>query len=89
MNSPFTKITYTVTSSSSLKQFLRAVWGVFSLEIILILPQMKPDSQLSCCVFFKVDIFHNVYCSSISNGEEKPLRPKILLKLIVQILMLS
>ena len=42
---------------SSLEQFLRANWGAISRAAVLILPQMKLNSQLSCCASFLVDIF--------------------------------
>ena len=35
--------------------FLRAIWNAASQAIVLILPQIKFDSQLSHCAFFSVD----------------------------------
>ena len=53
MYSPFTKIRYILTfTSSSLEQFLRATWGAVSLAIVLTLPQIRLNSQPSQCVFF-------------------------------------
>ena len=60
MYSPFTKITYILTSLlNSLEQFLRAIWNVVSWAAFLILPQMKLNSQLSHCAFFKDDSYGN------------------------------
>ena len=45
--SPFTKITCLLTfSPASLEQFLRAIWDAISWAIVLILPQIKLNSQL-------------------------------------------
>ena len=41
---------------ASLEQFLRAVWNNVSPAIVLILPQIKFDSKLSHCTFFKSKI---------------------------------
>ena len=38
----------------ALEQFLRPMWDTISLAIVLIWPQIKPNSQLSLCTFFKV-----------------------------------
>ena len=53
MYSPFTKITYILTfSPTSSGQFLRAIWNAVSQATVLILPQIKLNSQLSHCAFF-------------------------------------
>ena len=53
MHSPFTKITYILTfPPASLEQFLRAIWDAVSQAAVLILPQIKLNSQLSRCAFF-------------------------------------
>ena len=53
MYSPFTKITYILTFlPPSLEQFLRAFWNAVSWAIVLILPQIKLDSQLSRSAIF-------------------------------------
>ena len=54
MYSPFTKITYILTSPrpASLEQFLRALRNAVSRAAVLILPQIKLNSQHSCCAFF-------------------------------------
>ena len=50
--SPSSKITYLLTCPPNFfEQFLRAVWGAVSWVIVLILPQIKLDSQLSNCAF--------------------------------------
>ena len=55
--SPFTTISYILTSPppTSLVQFLRAIWNAASRAIVLILPPIKLDSQLSYCAFFSED----------------------------------
>ena len=56
MHSPFTKIRYVLTfASSSLEQFLRAIWGAVSWAIVLTLPQIRLNSTLTVCIFFWVD----------------------------------
>ena len=58
---PLHKITYILTfPPTSLEQFLRAIWNAVSQAIVLILPQIKLNSQLSCCAFFSVDHFHHM-----------------------------
>ena len=53
---PFTTTSYTLTlPSTALVQFLRALWNAVSQAIVLILPQIKLDSQLSHCACFSVD----------------------------------
>ena len=52
MYSPFTKITYILTSPTTSLEFHRAIWNAVSQAIVLILPQIKFNSQLSCCTFF-------------------------------------
>ena len=53
MYSPFTKITYTLSfTPTSLEQFLRAFWSAISQAAVLILSQIKLNSQLAHCVFF-------------------------------------
>ena len=53
MYSPFTKITYIlIFLPASLEQFLRAIWDAVSWAAVLILPQIKLNSLLSCCAFF-------------------------------------
>ena len=52
MDFPFTKITYILSLPlTSLEQFLRAIIGAVSQAAVLILPQWKLNSQLSCCTF--------------------------------------
>ena len=38
--------------TATLEQSLRAIWEAASLAVVLILPQMKLNSQLSSCTFF-------------------------------------
>ena len=53
MYSPFTKITCILTfPPASLEQFLRAIWEAVSQAIVLILPQIKLNSQLSRFALF-------------------------------------
>ena len=54
----FTKITYILTylQLTSLEQFPRVIWDAVSWSAVLILPQIKFNSNLSCCVFFKAVI---------------------------------
>ena len=53
MHSFFAKITYRLTFGPvSLQQFLRAIWNTVSQAIVLILPPIKLNSQLSLCAFF-------------------------------------
>ena len=74
MNSPFNTITNILTfSPASLEQFLRVVSDVVSRAPVLVLPQIKLNSQLSCCAFFQVDILVHTSCSlnqhfSLFNG---------------------
>ena len=57
MHSPFTNITYRLSFLlPSLDQFLRAIWGADSWTVVLILPQIKLHSQLSCFAFFSQQI---------------------------------
>ena len=54
MCSHFTSVTYMLSfSPTSLEQFLRAIWGAVSQAAALILPQIKLNSQISRCAFFK------------------------------------
>ena len=39
---------------ASSEQFLRAIWNVVSWAAVLILSQIRLNSLLACCVFFKV-----------------------------------
>ena len=49
----FTKITYILTfPPTSSERFLRAIWNAVSQAIVLILPQIKLNSQLSRCTLF-------------------------------------
>ena len=68
MYSTFTKITYILTfPSTHLEEFLRAVWDTVSLATVLILLQIRLNSQLSCCtVFFLIDIILSYLCLSFS-----------------------
>ena len=51
--SPFTKITYILTSPAHFsEQFLRDIWEAEPWAIVLILSQVKLNSQLSHCAFF-------------------------------------
>ena len=51
--SPFTKITYILcVPPISLEQFLRPIWAAVSWAVVLILLQIKLNSQLSCCALF-------------------------------------
>ena len=51
--SPFTKITYILTfPPTSLEQFPRGIWNAVSQAEVLILPQIKLNSELSCCAIF-------------------------------------
>ena len=53
---PFIKIVYILpfpSSPTSLGQFLGAIWDAVSQAAVLIFPQVKLNSQLSCCAFFK------------------------------------
>ena len=43
---------YTDISPASLEQFLRAIWGAVSQAVVLILLQIKFNSQVSLCAFF-------------------------------------
>ena len=43
---------YTDLPPYLLEQFLRTIWNSASWAIVLILPQIKFNSQLSCCAFF-------------------------------------
>ena len=53
MYAPFAKITYILSlHSASLEQFLRAVWDAVSQAAILILSQIKFNSEFSSCPFF-------------------------------------
>lgn len=45
---------YTDLPPTSLELFLGAIWNVLSWAIVLIWAQIKPNSKLSCCTFFKV-----------------------------------
>ena len=45
---------HSIISVEALEQSLRAIWGVASWAAILILPQIKLNSQLSSCAFFFV-----------------------------------
>ena len=50
--SSFTQITYILTfPPTSLEQFLRDIWNAVSWSIVLIFPQIKPNSQLWPCTF--------------------------------------
>ena len=52
----FTKIPYILTfPPASSEQFLRAFWHAVSRDTVLILPQIKLNSQLSRCTFSSVD----------------------------------
>ena len=52
--SPFTKITYMLSiPSTSLEQFLRAIWGTISLAAVFILLQIKLNLQFLHRAFFK------------------------------------
>ena len=58
MYPPFTKITYILTfPASSSDQFLRVIWDAVPWALVLILSQIKPNSQWGCeffvlCFFF-------------------------------------
>ena len=55
MYPPFTKITYILTfPPTSMEQFLWAIWNPVSQAAVLILLQIKLDSQLSRCAFVLV-----------------------------------
>ena len=43
---------YWLSPSTSLEQFLRAIWGAVFWAVVLILPQIKLNSQLSSCASF-------------------------------------
>ena len=43
---------YTDISPASLEHFLRAIWGAVSKDTVLILLQIKFNSQVSLCAFF-------------------------------------
>ena len=43
---------YTDPLPTSLKQSLRAIWNAVSWAVVLVLPQIKLNSQLSWCAFF-------------------------------------
>ena len=52
MYPPFTKITQTLSfHPASLEQFLRAIWNAVFWAVVLILPHMKLNLQISCCAF--------------------------------------
>ena len=52
LNSVFTKTLYIdFPPTSPLEQFLRAIWGAASRDIVLTLPQIKLNWQFSCCAF--------------------------------------
>ena len=56
MYSPFSKIIYILSfPSTSLEEFLRAIWGAVSQAAVLILPQIKLNPQLLHCAFFSVE----------------------------------
>ena len=58
MYPPFTKITYILTfPATSMDQFLWAIWNPVSQAAVLILLQIKLDSQLSRCAFFLVQSY--------------------------------
>ena len=54
---------------TSLEQFLRAIWNAVSWTVVLILFQMKLNSQLSHCVFFSINtiIFICMYIYQLIN----------------------
>ena len=55
--------------TTSLEQFLRAIPGAVSLAVVLILPQIKLNSQLSCCAFFfyKVNSSEKILSKNLLN----------------------
>ena len=56
LNSPFTKTLYIdFPPLAALEQSLRAIWDAASRAAVLILPQIKLNSQLSSCTSFLVD----------------------------------
>ena len=65
LNSPFTKILYVDRPPTApLEQSLRAICGAASWAAVLILPQIKLNSQLSHCASFLVnrDIIDVQHC---------------------------
>ena len=66
---PFSKIIYNINSDllpCSLEQFLRTLWNTVSWVIVLILPQIKLNSQLSHCAFlFSRQLDHMVTLFSV------------------------
>ena len=64
MYTPDTKITYILTFLfTTLEQFLRALWNAVSWAIVLILPQIKLNLQLSHCAFYKRKYHTSFYTS--------------------------
>ena len=53
LDSPFAKVLCVdLPPSASLEQSFRVIWGIASLASVLILPQIKLNSQLSNCASF-------------------------------------
>ena len=62
LNSPFTKILYVDRPPTApLEQSLRAICGAASWAAVLILPQIKLNSQLSHWASFSVDRFKHIF----------------------------
>ena len=51
---PHQNLIYWPCSTTSLEQPLRAIWGAVSWDAVLILPQIKLNSQRWSCIFFLV-----------------------------------
>ena len=67
---------YWPSLTASLEQYLRAIWGAASQAAVVILPQIKLNSQLSSCFSFLVDseqselglcnnCWSNIVCKSV------------------------
>ena len=81
MHSPCTKIRYVLTfTSSSLEQFLRAIWGAVSWAIVLTLPQIRLNSQLSQCVFF---LSWQCLVSEVGRDDHQSVFPSLLPRLLL------
>ena len=78
MYCPVTKITYILTFAPPyLEQFLRSIWGAIFQSTVLILPQIKLNSQLSCCAFFFKSEGSNGQALKQKNNSKVTLSPEL------------
>ena len=58
---------YWLSPTAALEQSLRAIWDAASWATVLILPQIKLNSQLSHCASFLVDRFKHIFINQNRN----------------------